>query len=38
MLKRIWDGIMGVGGKPILPGRKAPTTLPDIKPQVAVTR
>jgi penicillin-binding protein 2 len=38
MLKRIWDGIMGVGGKPVLPGKQPPTKLPDVKPQVAVSR
>jgi penicillin-binding protein 2 len=38
MLKRIWDGIMGVGRKPILPNQQPVRQLPDVKPSVQVTR
>lgn len=38
MLKRIWDAIMGVAGAPVLPGIAPPTKLPDVRPQVAVSR
>jgi penicillin-binding protein 2 len=38
MLKRIYDGLMGVNGPPVLPGIKAPTVLPKIAPQVRTTR
>jgi penicillin-binding protein 2 len=31
MLKRIWDGIMGVNGKPIVPNSSPITTLPKLK-------
>jgi penicillin-binding protein 2 len=36
MLKRIWDGVFGVGQKSVLPGGKAPTRLPHIAPQTRV--
>ena len=32
MLKRIWDGIFGVGQKPVLPGRAPETTIPHVVP------
>jgi penicillin-binding protein 2 len=38
MLKRIWDGIFGVGRPSILPGQHAPLRLPRIDPQVEATR
>jgi penicillin-binding protein 2 len=38
MLKRIWDGMFGVGQRPILPGQHAPQRLPKIAPQTQVTR
>jgi penicillin-binding protein 2 len=38
MLKRIWDGIMGVHGKPIVPGKAPITKLPTIAPQTKTTR
>lgn len=37
MLKRIWDGIFGAGGLPVVPGQRPQTTLPRISPQVKVT-
>lgn len=37
MLKRIWDGLYGVGRAPVLPGLRAPTALPHLSPQVRVT-
>lgn len=37
MLKRIWDGIFGVGGKPVIPNERPQTALPKIAPQVKVT-
>jgi penicillin-binding protein 2 len=37
MLKRIWDGLLGANGKPIIPGAKPETSLPTIAPQVKVT-
>jgi penicillin-binding protein 2 len=37
MLKRIWDGIFGVGRKPVIPGAQPETRLPHIAPQVQVT-
>jgi penicillin-binding protein 2 len=37
MLKRIWDGILGAHGKPIIPGSQPETALPRIAPQVKVT-
>jgi penicillin-binding protein 2 len=36
MLKRIWDGLFGANGKPILPGIRPEQTLPKIAPQVKV--
>lgn len=38
MLKRIWDGIFGVGQKSVLPGQHATRRLPHVDPQVQVTR
>jgi penicillin-binding protein 2 len=38
MLKRIWDGIMGVGRAPILPGQQPIRQLPHVKPSVQVAR
>jgi penicillin-binding protein 2 len=38
MLKRIWDGILGANGAPIIPGSKPETRLPKIAPQVTVAR
>jgi penicillin-binding protein 2 len=38
MLKRIWDGILGANGAPVIPGSKAETRLPKIAPQVTVAR
>ncbi|HEV7204856.1 MAG TPA: penicillin-binding transpeptidase domain-containing protein [Jatrophihabitans sp.] len=35
MLKRIWDALFGVDGKPLLPGIRPDTTLPTIAPQVS---
>ena len=37
MLKRIWDGIFGVHGKPIIPGARSESRPPKIAPQVKVT-
>ncbi|MEO9137523.1 MAG: penicillin-binding transpeptidase domain-containing protein [Jatrophihabitans sp.] len=37
MLKRIWDGIFGVGGKPVLAGERPESALPKIDPQVQVS-
>ena len=37
MLKRIWDGLLGANGKPVIPGGKPETTVPKISPQVKVT-
>jgi penicillin-binding protein 2 len=36
MLKRIWDGLFGTDGKPILAGVRPEQTLPKIAPQVKV--
>ena len=36
MLKRIWDGLLGATGKPIVPGARPATTLPKVDPQVKV--
>jgi penicillin-binding protein 2 len=36
MLKRIWDGIFGADGKPIIPGSRPERRLPRIDPQVKV--
>jgi penicillin-binding protein 2 len=36
MVKRIWDGILGAHGKPIVPGSRPETTLPKVAPQVQV--
>ncbi|MDT4916058.1 MAG: penicillin-binding protein 2, partial [Pseudonocardiales bacterium] len=38
MLKRIWDGIFGVGGKPVIPGSAPEGRLPKIAPQVVTDR
>jgi penicillin-binding protein 2 len=38
MLKRIWDGIFGVGQPAILPGQHAPRHLPRIDPQLEGSR
>jgi penicillin-binding protein 2 len=37
MLKRIWDGLLGAKGKPVIPGSRPETQLPNVKPQVTVT-
>jgi penicillin-binding protein 2 len=37
MLKRIWDGLLGADGDPIIPGSRPETRLPKIAPQVRVT-
>jgi penicillin-binding protein 2 len=38
MLKRIWDGLFGAGGKkPIIPRTSPETTLPAVKPTAKVT-
>jgi penicillin-binding protein 2 len=37
MLKRIYDGLLGVGGPPVIPASQAETALPKIAPQVHVT-
>ncbi|MFN2562398.1 MAG: penicillin-binding transpeptidase domain-containing protein [Jatrophihabitans sp.] len=37
MLKRIWDGLLGASGRPIIPGSQPQTTLPKVAPQVKVT-
>ena len=37
MLKRIWDGIFGAHGKPVVPGSRPETRLPKVAPQVKVT-
>jgi penicillin-binding protein 2 len=37
MLKRIWDGLLGANGKPVVPGSQPATTLPKLAPQVTVT-
>ena len=36
MLKRVWDGIFGVGGKSVLPGIHAASALPKLAPRVQV--
>jgi penicillin-binding protein 2 len=36
MLKRIWDGLLGAHGTPIIAGSHPATTLPKIAPQVKV--
>ncbi|MCU1658062.1 MAG: penicillin-binding protein 2 [Pseudonocardiales bacterium] len=38
MLKRIWDGLFGVGGPAVVPGTRPATVLPKIAPQVQVSR
>jgi penicillin-binding protein 2 len=38
MLKRIWDGIFGVGRKPVIPGSAPERRLPKIAPQVVTDR
>ncbi|MDT4977156.1 MAG: penicillin-binding protein 2 [Pseudonocardiales bacterium] len=37
MLKRIYDGLLGVGGPAVIPGSRPETSLPKIAPQVRVT-
>ena len=37
MLKRIWDGLLGATGTPVIPGSQPQTTLPKVAPQVKVT-
>jgi penicillin-binding protein 2 len=37
MLKRVWDGLFGVGRPSVLPGIKPAATLPHLTPQVRVT-
>jgi penicillin-binding protein 2 len=37
MLKRIWDGLLGANGKPIIAGSRPETRLPKVDPQVKVT-
>jgi penicillin-binding protein 2 len=36
MLKRIWDGLLGADGAPVIPGSRPQTTLPKVAPQVRV--
>jgi penicillin-binding protein 2 len=36
MLKRIWDGIFGADGRPVIPDSRPETRLPTIAPQVKV--
>ncbi|HEV7193116.1 MAG TPA: penicillin-binding transpeptidase domain-containing protein [Jatrophihabitantaceae bacterium] len=36
MLKRIWDGLLGAKGSPVIAGSRPATTLPQIAPQVRV--
>jgi penicillin-binding protein 2 len=38
MLKRIWDGVFGVGRASVLPGQQPVRVLPQVKPAVQVTR
>jgi penicillin-binding protein 2 len=38
MLKRVWDGIFGVGQPSVLPGQHAPRHLPRIPPSAGVPR
>jgi penicillin-binding protein 2 len=37
MLKRIWDGLLGAHGAPVIPGSQPQTTLPKVAAQVKVT-
>ena len=37
MLKRIWDGIFGVGQQPIIAGSRPASSLPKLSPQVKVS-
>jgi penicillin-binding protein 2 len=37
MLKRVWDGLFGVGSPSVLPGIKPAAALPHLSPQVRVT-
>jgi penicillin-binding protein 2 len=37
MLKRVWDGLLGANGKPVIPGERPAAALPTIAPQVKVT-
>jgi penicillin-binding protein 2 len=37
MLKRIWDGLLGADGPPIVPGSRPAAVLPKVAPQVRVT-
>jgi penicillin-binding protein 2 len=36
MLKRIWDGLLGAHGKPVIPDSRPQSTLPKVAPQVKV--
>jgi penicillin-binding protein 2 len=36
MLKRIWDGLLGARGAPVIPGSRPQTRLPKVAPQVKV--
>jgi penicillin-binding protein 2 len=36
MLKRIWDGLLGANGSPIIPGSQPARQLPHVAPQVQV--
>jgi penicillin-binding protein 2 len=36
MLKRVWDGLLGARGKPVIAGSRPTTTLPHIAPQIRV--
>jgi penicillin-binding protein 2 len=38
MLKRIWDGLLGADGKPIIAGEQPAAQLPKLGPQVKVSR
>ena len=37
MLKRIWDGLLGASGKPVIPDARPETSVPAIAPQVRVS-
>jgi hypothetical protein len=36
MLKRIWDGLLGADGKPVIPASRPERHLPKVAPQVTV--
>jgi penicillin-binding protein 2 len=38
MLKRIWDGIFGVGQSPVLPGEKPQTSIPHVVPTASTPK